>query len=504
MLTHAPVPPPAPAPATRRPARIGRPARTGALPRLGAPVRLALAPLAWLLAGVQSGVRRPSLLVALTVLLVMPPSQVQDVSNSGHVTPADLAAGLVILAVVVRLLGAAGTGTGPAAATVNPRGLLPFAAAVTAFAAATITAVDVATSVKGFIRYSELFVLIPVAVAMSLRDRLDVLLAAGAIVAVSAVEGTVGGYQYLTKTGASYGGEYIRAVGTFGADQVLALGALLGYGIVVTLALGLALRGRARTALVALAGALVVPLGLSLSRGAWIATAAAVLLTLLVFNWRAALAAGCALGLAVAVASLRDSATGTAGNERLTSIVSSGNEPDRSVRDRYALWSAAGAMWADHPILGVGMKDFATYRDSYAPMALSAGSDVDDRGSGFRREPLLSAHNQYLMVAAEQGTVGILAFGTLLGTLAVTAVWRRREDAWRDAVSPQPVPVHRRFLDLAAPGLMAWTLIDFMYGDVGAGPTSVLLGVLLGLVARRLAVVPAGAQPATGPGGAAS
>jgi hypothetical protein len=37
---------------------------------------------------------------------------------------------------------------------------------------------------------------------------------------------------------------------------------------------------------------------------------------------------------------------------------------------------------------------------------------------------------------------------------------------------------------------MVWTLIDFTYGDIGAGPTGVLLAVLLGLVARRVVVVP--------------
>jgi hypothetical protein len=50
--------------------------------------------------------------------------------------------------------------------------------------------------------------------------------------------------------------------------------------------------------------------------------------------------------------------------------------------------------------------------------------------------------------------------------------------------------VDERFLDLAAPAIIAWTLIDFMYGDVGAGSTSVLLAVLLGLVARRTVIVP--------------
>jgi O-antigen ligase len=168
-------------------------------------------------------------------------------------------------------------------------------------------------------------------------------------------------------------------------------------------------------------------------------------------------------------------------DERVTSIVSSTSAPDRSVRDRYALWGTAAGIWADHPVFGVGLKDFAAARDTYAPMSLSAGSDVDDPQAGFRRQPLLSAHNQYLMVLAEQGTVGILAFGALLGTLTAGAFRRR------PATGPGP---DTRFLDLAAPGVMVWTLIDFSYGDIGAGPTGVVLAVLLGLVARRLVVVP--------------
>jgi O-antigen ligase len=200
-----------------------------------------------------------------------------------------------------------------------------------------------------------------------------------------------------------------------------------------------------------------------------------------VFSWR--VAAGLLATTVVVVAVLAvGGVAGPAFGERLTSIVSSGSEPDRSVRDRYALWSAAVGIWKDHPVLGVGMKDFAEYRDTYAPMGLSAGSDVDDPRSGFRREPLLSAHNQYLMVAAEQGTVGALAFGGLLGTLSVTAVRRRRDTS--------PVPAEQRFLDLVAPAVMVWTLVDFLYGDIGAGPTGVLLAILLGLVARRRLVVP--------------
>jgi hypothetical protein len=115
-------------------------------------------------------------------------------------------------------------------------------------------------------------------------------------------------------------------------------------------------------------------------------------------------------------------------------------------------------------------------------MSLSAGSDVDDPTAGFRREPLLSAHNQYLMVLSEQGVVGVAAFGSLLLALGIGAVRRRRPD--------EPSTMESRFFDLVAPGVLMWTLVDFTYGDIGAGPTGIVLAVLLGLVARRAVIVP--------------
>jgi hypothetical protein len=447
---------------------------------LAAPLRLALAPLATILGAVDVVVRRPSILVAATVLLICLPSGISDVAASGHITAADLAAGAVVGVMAVRML--------RGDRSVARRGWLPFAAVLFALALATVTASDVAASLIGFIRYAELFVLVPVAVAMSLPDRLDIWLVGGAIVTVTVAEGVVGVYQAATGTGATYGGSYVRAVGTFGADQVLALGAIVGYGLLVTLALGLASQGRTRIALLAASAFLVVPLGLTLSRGAWIATAGAVLVLLIIASWRLTVALIGMAALAVAFFVLASSGTDTSGtfDERITSISSSGSAPDQSVQDRYELWHAALAIWADHPVVGVGLKDFAGYRDSYASVALSAGSDVGDRSSGISREPLLSAHNQYLMVLSEQGTVGILAFGSLLVSFVVGSL-RRRETRLPAA--------EERFLDLAAPAVMVWTLLDFAYGDIGAGPTSVLLAVVLGLVARRSLITPGGRQP---------
>jgi len=91
---------------------------------------------------------------------------------------------------------------------------------------------------------------------------------------------------------------------------------------------------------------------------------------------------------------------------------------------------------------------------------------------------------QSSFVLSEQGLVGVLAFGSLLLTLGLGAVRRRR------AGDPEASTMEGRFLDLLAPGVLAWTLVDFAYGDIGAGPTGIVLAVLLGLVARRTVIVP--------------
>jgi len=429
-----------------------------------------LAPLAVLLAGLGALVRRPSLLVALTVVLDCVPTGRDDVATV-HITPADLSAVALVAVVAVRALG----GDQPLAR----KGWLPFAVASAALAVATITSQDATASVPGFVRYAELFVLLPVAVAAAVRDRRDVAVVCAAVIGASVVEGAIGVWQFLTGTGASYGGKDIRAVGTFNALDVMAMATLVGLGIVVALAFGLALRGRSRAALVATAALLVIPLALSLSRGAWLATACAVAATTLAAGWRLA-ARGGVFGVALAVILFGGFGVGS---ETLAARIQLVGSQDQSVADRFGLWDTATAIWADHPATGVGLKNFAAFRDNYAALAVSSGSDVADPTLGFQREPLLSPHSMYLLILSEQGLIGIAAFGVLFLALAVWAVQRRPRDG------PAAAPEHR-FLDLAAPGIVVWTLVDFLYADIG-GPPSIFMALMLGLVARRALVVAA-------------
>ncbi|MGW5686433.1 O-antigen ligase family protein [Nonomuraea sp. NPDC003754] len=395
-------------------------------------------------------VRRPSVLAALTVLLTCLPDGRADQAAAAHVTAADIASvGLILVAAACL---AARRATLPGRALV----LVPVVLAATI---ATLASPDMFTSLPGHLRHIQIFVLIPLAVVVTLRDRVDAWLVGGALVAAASVQGVIGCYQTLTGTGASYGGERVRAVGTFGALDVMGMATVVSYGAIVLLGAGLTLRGRSRGAALAGAALLAVPLVLSLSRGAWLAMACAALVMLVMYGTRTAArvimvtaAAGVLLVFGVGVGA------DTIG-QRITSMTSSVTQPDQSVNDRYDLWRTAAGMWRDHPVTGVGPRRFAALRDSYAPASLSSSSDTDDPVHGFQRQPLLSPHNMYLLVLSEQGVLGLVAFTLMLAALLLWAVTRA---------------------GLVVAGLLTWVSVDFAYSDIGGLPTlvtAVVLGV---------------------------
>ncbi|WP_425264122.1 O-antigen ligase family protein [Streptomyces silaceus] len=336
-----------------------------------------------------------------------------------------------------------------------------------------------ATGVAGAARYLQIFVLVPAAVLLLIRDARQFRVVAWAFVALALWQGVLGVHQYLTGTGASYMGEDIRAVGTFGSTDVMGMATVVSYGLVCALALAFRPDApRQRTAAAVCAALLTVPLALSFSRGAWIATVAACVAVLLLAGLRRAgrvlLAGG-----AVAVVLVAGFGVGSAMlQERLSSITQVADAPDQSVTDRYTMWAASIDMWRERPVTGVGLKGFPEYRDSHASLALSSGSDTAGAGHGFVRQPLLSPHNMYLLVLGEQGLLGLTALAGSWAALLVCAVrrWHRVRVRRGRAGGPE--------LDCAlmACGLLIWQLIDFVYADIG-GPSTVLMAIAFGAAA---------------------
>ncbi|MHA5048718.1 O-antigen ligase family protein [Streptomyces sp. SD15] len=379
--------------------------------------------------------------------------------------PADVVSGLAVVYCAIRLLRERRRPLSPAAAVV-------LALPVVGLALAAVGASSPEAGLTGLGRYLQIFVLVPAAVLLLIRDRADFRLLAWSFVGLALCQGAVGVHQYVTRTGASYQGEYIRAVGTFGPHDVMGMATVVSLGLVcaVGMALGPAsVRQRATAAGCALA--LLPPLALSFSRGAWIATALTCAVQLGLTGLRRALKVAAAAA-AAGVILVGGFGVGTAMlQQRIGSIAQVTDTPDQSVVDRYTLWASATGIWRQHPLTGVGLKSFPEYRDGHATLALSSASDINGAGVTYERQPLLSPHNMYLLVLSEQGLIGLLALAGSWLALLVCGLRRLLRDRGPG-------------LDcaLVACGLLVWLLTDFVYGDIG-GPSTVLTAVALGLAA---------------------
>ncbi|WP_432096541.1 O-antigen ligase family protein [Streptomyces sp. bgisy100] len=430
-----------------------------------------------------------------TVLLLCAPGRRDeaDITTAVHITTADVASAVLVVICAVALLR-------DRERPLTRTAVVVLGTPAVAFALATVASRDPETSLPGFVRYVQIFVLVPAAVLLLLRSRRDFRWVATALIAVAVFQGAVGVHQYVTESGASYAGRYIRAVGTFGALDVMGMATVVAHGVVLALALGLAPPAGSprwvRPAALGTSALLLVPLAFSFSRGAWIATALACTAVLLLAGLRTALGSMAVL-VAAAVVLVGGAGVGSALiGERLTSITEVAETPDRSVTDRYAMWSAAVSMWRDAPVTGVGLKGYPAHRDAHASIGLSSSSDTASAGAKFQREPLLTPHNMYLLVLSEQGLVGLTA---VVGSwTAVLVLGVRRLRRGRGALrTGKPADC-----GLAAAGLLVYQLADFLYADIG-GPETVITALMYGLAAwwalgseARVEGPPVGSVPA--------
>ncbi|AJE83463.1 hypothetical protein SLNWT_3087 [Streptomyces albus] len=357
------------------------------------------------------------------------------------------------------------------------------------------------TGLTGMVRYLQIFVLVPAAVLLLVRDARDFRLVAWSFLGLALWQGAVGVHQYLTGTGASYMGSEVRAVGTFGPNDIMGMSTVVSYGLVCAVGLALGPGGaddadpgsrsdsgtweRWRRPLAAgCAVLLLVPLSLSFSRGAWIATVVALSVQLLMAGVRRAVRVFAAVAAAGVVLVAGMGVGSQLLSERVGSIGQVTAAPDQSVTDRYTMWAAALGMWREQPVTGVGLKQFPAERDSHASLALSSGSDVAGAGTDFHRQALLSPHNMYLLVLSEQGMLGLTALAGSWAVLLVRGLHRAAKTPSGKGSSHPRHPGRAPAKDCAfvACGLLVWQLADFVYADIG-GPSTVLTAVVLGLAA---------------------
>ncbi|MEU8117765.1 O-antigen ligase family protein [Spirillospora sp. NPDC049024] len=390
------------------------------------------------------------------------PPGAQPFGAGAQVTLGDVAGAVLVLVAAGMLATGRARLPGRAALAVGPL--------IAALGISTVHSADIGTSLVGFVRDLQVFVLVPLAVVVLVRDRRDLGVVCWSVLGLGLVEAVYGIWQALTGNGASMGGQNIRAVGTFGALDVMAMSIVVGFAFLVLTAFALTAPRHGPAAVPsALAGiaVLAAALAFALSRGTWIALGAAAVLVLVLFDrWTAVKVLTCCGALMLVLLGAGGGGS-QAVVERAKSTVGSVSDPDQSVDDRYNLWAAAVRIWEDHPVAGVGVKNFPAYRDTYATIELSSGSETDDPVNGYVRQPLLSPHNEYLLFLSEQGVVGLAGFAVLLAMI-VAGLWTRRD-------------VRDPFW-LASVALMAFLLVNFLYADLG-GPTCALVGVILGFTA---------------------
>src|SRR5215212_1989531 len=248
-------------------ARAGAPAR-GPLPGTGRSLAALLAaPPAAVIGLVRAVWARPSLLVAATLLLLCVPAGARPEQGSA-LGAVDVSALVLVVVVACRRLSA--------------HGPLPVKGAVTV---AALSATDIGLGALGWVRYMEIFVAVPLAVALAIRTRTDVGIVLGAVIAIGLIEGAVGVYQFATGTGAGYGDSQVRAVGTFGSYHIMTLPSVVTIALLAAVAVALGGHGRLRVLAGLSAPLLLLPLAVSLSRGSWLAAGAATFVVLAMSGW---------------------------------------------------------------------------------------------------------------------------------------------------------------------------------------------------------------------------
>lgn len=267
-------------------------------------------------------------------------------------------------------------------------------------------------------------------------------------------------WQFITASGppsfAVAGGRFVRAYGTIGQPNSFAGYLNMAWPLAVALVLSAVLaywaqRPRQRwswslllpgSLFAGFAALLLLGLVASFSRGGWVGAAGGVLglivglvatldptLRQRAWHWGGiALVGGLALLLLGGEGLLPDiiaqRLASITRNLRLFDVRTVMVTPENfAVVERMAHLQAAWAMWLQYPLTGVGPGNFSlAFEGSNGLAPLTLHPWYGSRGH---------AHNYYLHIAAEAGTIGLVAYLSLLATLVLQArVTLRRVSGW--------------------------------------------------------------------------
>jgi len=201
----------------------------------------------------------------------------------------------------------------------------------------------------------------------------------------------------------------------------------------------------------AIGGLLVVAIVASFSRGGFVALAAVGVYCWLASKHKLRGLVAVVLAAALLIIAAPDKGrTGESYGERLRTMFQT---EEGTAEVRQFLWTAAWNMWKAHPVLGVGAGNYAYLVGSYQPTDFKKPEYLERDWSG------AATHSLFFQVLAEQGTVGIVILGYVVG-MHFRTIRRLR----RQAVShPGMPPDVRRDVELYGSAL-GGTVVGFCAG----------------------------------------
>ena len=361
---------------------------------------------------------------------------------------------------------------------------LPLVVFLTVLLLSTLVASSLSTSLKEVLKWLELAMVFLV-VASSVKERRQINLLIGALLAAGLLEALYGMYQFFTRSGPEgflLGERFLRAFGTFGQPNPFA-----GYlGLVLPLTLGLAMgailkRGSFNLRPFFLFGAialvLLAAILMSLSRGAWLAFSAAISVMAMMVSRRALVYLSLLLFLVAILLGLGAfNALPTPVTARLSIITDyvrifdvrkvTVTPENWAIVERMANWQAAWGMFSDHPLLGVGIGNYGVVYPHYA---LEGWENTTGH-----------AHNYYLNLLAETGIVGLgayLAFWIVAFVYAGKALARVRQARQRYGT------ISNYGVVLGVLGTMVALSVHNLFDSLYVHSMAAQIGLTLGLMA---------------------
>lgn len=254
-----------------------------------------------------------------------------------------------------------------------------------------------------------------------------------------------------------------RAGGTFGNPSTLA--ALMTLAIPIAAGLLVAAKWRMKPLLVAALAILLVCLGFTFTRGAWLGTALGLVVLGLSRRARPTV-----LIIAVVLAF-------AAPGPILSRVAQSTQFERGEISSRFDFWEASLHIAEQRPLFGVGINNFPP---SFARLPVAETSN----------RIAIHAHNVFLTVLAENGAVGLVVFCLLMGTVLAVA-WR----AYRES-SDEGARLYELAIAAAIIAYLGHQMTDSMLLEPSLNAVMyVLMGLVVGLAAEYR---PASADRAVG------